>query len=193
MCSQIPLKERSQIRKVMLQKWIQNGSTVFITAGVSSSKSHCYEQIEQKLVLSCSARVFFSPNSTLLCCPQIPKLRHSLRTKITRVPCRRRDEGSIPRAEKLGDLITAEHKILNEGSESLNNHQYSVVVKDLATQWLQSYPCETKSSQEAENVTKVSPVDRQAEIMYTENSWNLAKLVKHCLGIIKRQHVIDPR
>ena len=31
-----------------------------------------------------------------------------LRTKITKVLCRRRDEGSIPRAEKFGDLITAD-------------------------------------------------------------------------------------
>ena len=37
-----------------------------------------------------------------------------LKTKITRVPCRRRGEGSIPRAEQYGDLITADHKILNE-------------------------------------------------------------------------------
>ena len=48
-----------------------------------------------------------------------------LRTKITRVPCRRRNEGSIPRAEKLGDLITTDHKVLNVGSESRNNHQYA--------------------------------------------------------------------
>ena len=33
-----------------------------------------------------------------------------LRTKMTRVPCRRRDEGSIPRVVKFGDLITADHK-----------------------------------------------------------------------------------
>ena len=32
-----------------------------------------------------------------------------LRTKITRVPCRRRHEGSIPQTEKLSDLKTADH------------------------------------------------------------------------------------
>ena len=73
-----------------------------------------------------------------------------LRTKITRVPCRRRNEGSIPRAEKFDDLITADHKVLNEGSESRNNHRYAVVVQDLATQWIQSYPCKSKNSQETE-------------------------------------------
>ena len=32
------------------------------------------------------------------------------RTKITRAPCRRRNGDAVPRAEKFGDLITADHK-----------------------------------------------------------------------------------
>ena len=32
------------------------------------------------------------------------------RTKITRAPCRRRNGGAVPRAENLGDLITADYK-----------------------------------------------------------------------------------
>ena len=35
-----------------------------------------------------------------------------------------------------------------EGMKSRNNHQYAVVVQDHATQWIQSYPCKTKTSQE---------------------------------------------
>ena len=73
-----------------------------------------------------------------------------LGTKITRVSCRRRYEGSIPRAEKFGNLINVDHEVLKKGSESRNNHRYAVVVQDLATQWIQSYPCNTKTSQETE-------------------------------------------
>ena len=73
-----------------------------------------------------------------------------LETQIMRVPCRRRNEGSIPRAQKFGGLITAEHKILNEGRESRNNHRYAVVVQDIASQWIPSYPCKTETSQETE-------------------------------------------
>ena len=54
------------------------------------------------------------------------------RTKITRAPCRRRNGEALPRAEKFGDLITADHKVLSEGCESQNNHRYAVVVQDLA-------------------------------------------------------------
>ena len=63
------------------------------------------------------------------------------RTKITRAPCRRRNGGAVPRAQNFGDLITASHKVLSENCESRNNHRDAVVVQDLATQWMQSYPC----------------------------------------------------
>ena len=67
-----------------------------------------------------------------------------------RAPCRRRTGESVPRAEKFGDLITADHKVSKEEGESRNNHRYAVVVQDLATQWIQSHPCKTKTSQQTE-------------------------------------------
>ena len=72
------------------------------------------------------------------------------RTKITRAPCRRRNGEAVLRAEKCGDLITADHKVLSDNCESRNNHRYAVVVQDLATQRIQSYPCKTKTSQETQ-------------------------------------------
>ena len=50
----------------------------------------------------------------------------------------------------FGDLITADHKVLSEGCESRNNHRFAIVEQDLATQWIQSYPCKTKTSQETQ-------------------------------------------
>ena len=50
--------------------------------------------------------------------------------------------------ENDGDSVTADHKVLSERCESRNNHRYAVMVQDLATQWIQSYPCKTKTSQE---------------------------------------------
>ena len=54
----------------------------------------------------------------------------------------------VPRADNFGDLITADHKVLSDNCESRNNHRYAVVVQDLATQWIQAYPCKNKTSQE---------------------------------------------
>ena len=39
--------------------------------------------------------------------------------------------------------------------ESRDNHRYAVIVQDLATQWIQSYPCKTKSAHETEKHLKI--------------------------------------
>ena len=73
------------------------------------------------------------------------------RTKITSVLCRRiNGGGAVPRDENFGDLITADHKVHSDYCECRNNHRYAVVVQDLATQWIQAYPCRTKTSQETQ-------------------------------------------
>ena len=114
------------------------------------------------------------------------------RTKITRAPCRRRNGEAVPRAEKFGDLITADHKVLSDNCESRNNHRYAVVVQDLATQWILSYPCKNKTSQETQrSLQKFLEPERKPQVIYTDNPLNLAKLVKISLGIIARLHHTD--
>ena len=99
-----------------------------------------------------------------------------LRTKIVRASCRRRTGSVVPRAEFFGDLITADHKVHNEGCEPRNNHQYAVVVQDLATQWLQSYPCETKTSQKLKRACKkFLERTRKPEVICTDNSIEFGK------------------
>ena len=80
--------------------------------------------------------------------PKDPNCDICLKAKKTRASCRRRAGTVVPKAGNLDDFITADHKILSEESESRNNHRCAVVVQDLTTQWLQSYPCKTKTSQE---------------------------------------------
>ena len=46
-----------------------------------------------------------------------------LRTKMTRTPCRRRTGEALPRTDIFGDLMTADHKVLDEEGESRNNHR----------------------------------------------------------------------
>ena len=98
------------------------------------------------------------------------------RTKITRAPCRRRIGRVVPRAEKIGDLITADHKVLSDNCESRNNHRYAIVVQDLATQWIQAYPCKTKTSQETQrSLQKFLEPNRKPEVIYTDNSLEFGK------------------
>ena len=98
------------------------------------------------------------------------------RTNITRAPCRRRNGGAVPRAENVCDLITVDPKVLSENCESRNNHRYAVVVQDLATQWIQSYPCRTKTSQEIQrSLQKFLEPERKPKVIYTDNSLEFGK------------------
>ena len=93
-----------------------------------------------------------------------------------KAPCRRRIGRVVPRAENFGDLITADHTVLSEGCESRNNHRYAVVVQDLATQWIQSYPCKNKTSQETQrSLQKFPEPERKPKVIYTDNSLEFGK------------------
>ena len=99
------------------------------------------------------------------------------------------------RAEKFRDLITADHKdhkVLSEGCESRNNHRYAVVVQDLATQRIQSYPCKTKTSQETQtSLQKFLEPNRKPKVIYTDKSLEFGKACEDLSGIIVRQHYTD--
>ena len=112
------------------------------------------------------------------------------RTKISRAPCRRRNGEAVPRAEKFGDLITADHKVLSDNCESRNNHRYAVVVQDSATQWIQEYPCKTKLHRKLKEACKScwSPIGSLKSFTLTI-PWNSAKPVK----IIARLHHTDQK
>ena len=108
--------------------------------------------------------------------PKDPNCDICLQTKITRASCRRRAGTVLPESDHFGDLITADHKILSEESESRNNHRYAVVVQDVATQWLQSYPCKTKTSQETQkSFMKFLEPTRKPKVIYTDNSLEFGK------------------
>ena len=78
--------------------------------------------------------------------------------------------------KNFGDLITADHKVLSGNCESRDNHRYAIVVQDLATLWIQSYPCNTKTSQETQrSLQKFLEPDRKPKFMYTDNSLEFDK------------------
>ena len=117
------------------------------------------------------------------------------RTTITRAPCRRRNGEAVPRAANFGDLIKADHKVLSDNCESRNNHRCAVVVQDLATQWIQPYPCKkqnfTKKPREACK-SSWNPRGILKSFILTI-PWNSVKLVKISPGIIARPHHTDQR
>ena len=121
--------------------------------------------------------------------------------QIHKTPCRRRIGGVVLRAQNFGDLITADHKVLSEGCESRNNHRYAVVVQDLATQWIQSYPCKTKTSQGTQrSLQKFLEPNRKPKVIYTDNFLEFGKACEdfswnHCTSTPHRSEIngIDER
>ena len=99
------------------------------------------------------------------------------RTKITRAPCRRRKCEAVPRADNFGDLITADHKVLSDNCESRNNHRYAVVVQDLATRWIQAYPCKKQNfTRNPEELAKVLGAEEvKPKVIYTDKSLEFGK------------------
>ena len=112
-----------------------------------------------------------------------------LRTKITKASCRKRSGTVVPGAENYGDLTNANHKVLSEGCESRHNHRYAIVAQDLATQWIQSYPCKTQTSQETQkSLQKFLQPTSKPKVIYTEFPWNQGTSTPH--GILKRDMLI---
>ena len=82
-----------------------------------------------------------------------------------------------------------------------NNHRYAVLKQDLTTQWIQSYPFKTKTSQETQkSLQKFLESSRKPKVIYTDNvqecgkacedlSWNHCTSTPHrseTNGIVER-------
>ena len=84
-----------------------------------------------------------------------------------------------PRTTKFGETNTADHKVLNEEGQPRNNQRYAIVLQELATPWIQSYPCKTKTSQATpRNLRKFLDPKENPKVLNTDNSFNSEKLVE---------------
>ena len=101
-----------------------------------------------------------------------PKKRNPRRNRVNH--CVLRSRSGCKNSEKI--LITADHKVLSDNCESRSNHRYAVVVQDLAAQWIQAYPCKTKTSQETQrSLQEFLEPDRNPKVIYTDNSLEFGK------------------
>ena len=53
-----------------------------------------------------------------------------------------------PRAKRFADIVSTDHNILNEESESRLQHRYAVVAQDVFTNWTHSFASKTKTAQD---------------------------------------------
>ena len=154
--------ERSNSLNSEIPEWLQEfrenlvDDEIPLQGGSHASLSH-----ETSLEPIATRREDLGKHSVYTHFPKDQNCEICKRTNITRDPCRRRNGKAVPRADKFGDLITADHKVLSDNCESRNNHRYAVVVQDLATQWIQAYPCKNKTSQETQRSFAKVPGTRE--------------------------------
>ena len=108
----------------------------------------------------------------------------SRKTKIAKSAREPRLQGLLARSALVmqyfgqRNLVTCSQLITKSSmrSESRNNHRYSIVVQDLATQWIQSYPCKTKTSQETErSLRKFFEPSEKPKVINADNSLEFGK------------------
>ena len=68
--------------------------------------------------------------------PKRPRLRCLLENQNNKGSLQKTHWRSSTSCRKFGDSTTADHKVLNEGCESRDNHRYAVVLQDLAARWM---------------------------------------------------------
>ena len=160
-----------------IPEWLQELRENLVDDRVPERRdSHASSSHESSLELTPARSADLGKQSVYTHFPKDRSCEICQRTKITRTPCGRRIGGAVHRADIFGDLITADHKVLSEDCESRNNHRYAVVVQDLATLWIQSYPCKTKTSQETQrSLQKFLEPERKPKVIYTDNSLEFGK------------------
>ena len=107
------MRERSDLLYSEIPEWLQEVRENLVDDEIpehgdsraSSSHEVSIEPILKRREDLCkhSVETHFSKNRNCEICQ---------RAIITRAPCRRRNGGAVPRAENVGDLITADHKVL---------------------------------------------------------------------------------
>ena len=99
-----------------MTKWLQEFTEKLVNERVpahrASPGNSCHESASEprRKVVSGKLSIY----------TRFPKYRNCdicQRTQITRALCRRRTCEALPRTENFGDLITADHKVLNEEGE----------------------------------------------------------------------------
>ena len=101
------------------------------------------------------------------------------RTRTTWALCERRTSEAIPRAAKFGRIDNS-RAVEIETCESGNNHRYAIVGQNLAAE---------------RSVMKQNFLEptRKPQVIYTDNSWNLALICEVDHGIIEKSKLTPHR
>ena len=145
-------------------EWLQEFRENLVDDRVPEHRdSHASSSHEPSLEPALARSVDLGKHSVYIHFPKDRNCEICQRTKTTRAPCRRRTGEALPRAEKFGAMITADQKVLNEGCESRDNHQYAVGVQDLAAEWIQFVRAKQRLHMKRKKIVKILGTVTQAK------------------------------
>ena len=171
-----------------VQEWLHEFTKHFVDKSVPAQRN-APASSSRESVSESRGRVISDKHSTHTHFPKDRNYDIWVRSKITRNSLQKTHWHSRTTSRKIGDLITAERKVL------WNNRRHAVVVQDLATQWIQSYPCETKTSQEtAKSLQRCLEATWKPKFIHTDNSLEFGKVCEdlswnHCTSTLHRSEI----
>ena len=109
-----PDLERRDLLHSDIPEWLQEFREILVDERVPELRdSHAISSHEVSLEPTFKRREVLGKHTVYAHFPEDRNCEICQRTKMTRTPCRRRSGGAVPRAEKFGDLTTADHKVLS--------------------------------------------------------------------------------
>ena len=176
-----------------IPEWLQEFREILVDERVLEHRdSHASSSHEPSLQLTPTRSVDLGKHSVETHFPKDRNCEICQRTKIPRAPCSRRIGGAVPRAENVGDLRTADHKVLSERCESRK-------IIDMQS-WCRIWPPNGSSRTKQKLLEKHKGACKSSwsrignlKSFTLTIPWNLAKPVKIFPGIIVRRHHTDEK
>ena len=118
--------------------------------------------------------------------PKHPGCEISQKAKLTGRKCikkaddpdKRKPDSLVAKAEKFGDLITADH-LNTHGQEDTEGADYAVVFKDVGTGWLDCHPTVSNGTDDAiEALQMLVGADEKVKSFYSDAAHELNKAAK---------------
>ena len=120
--------------------------------------------------------------------PQDPNCEVCKLTKTSRSPCRNRPAARGDRVHSLGKLS----RRISKFSMGKNESRCGVVVQDLYSSWILSYPTKNETARETMGSCKTSCRQVRNQVLLLQTIlWNLSVLLTPCVGITTSQPRAD--
>ena len=102
------------------------------------------------------------------------------RAKLTAKPCPRRHRPEEMRAFNFGEIVTADHIIINEDDAGLRGERTALVIKDRGTKWMECHPLPDKSASVAiQALSHFEGGKSVVEKFYSDNAPELISAAEH--------------